>query len=55
MDAGNGTDGTAVRISDCTSSGSQVWTLNADGTVVNPGSGKCLDASGGGTGNGTSA
>lgn len=53
LDAGAGTDGTAVRISDCTSSGTQQWRLGADGAVVNPASGKCLDASGGGTANGT--
>jgi hypothetical protein len=48
------TAGDPVIISDCTGSASQQWDLNADQTitsVANPA--LCLDAAGGGTGNGT--
>ncbi|MBB5867965.1 hypothetical protein F4553_001344 [Allocatelliglobosispora scoriae] len=52
--AGGGTaDGTAVQIYDCNGTGAQQWTVNADGTVVNTGSGKCLDANNHGVANGT--
>jgi alpha-glucosidase len=50
---GGSTDGTVVQIDDCNSSGAQQWTVNADGTVVNTGSGKCLDAYDNGTTSGT--
>jgi O-glycosyl hydrolase len=53
LDAGSGADGTAVQIRDCTGSGAQQWSVDADGSVVNNGSGKCLDATGHGTANGT--
>ncbi|MFJ4411066.1 ricin-type beta-trefoil lectin domain protein [Streptomyces sp. NPDC088910] len=52
--AGGGTaDGTAVDISDCTGATGQQWNVNADGSVVNVGSGKCLDVTGAGTANST--
>jgi O-glycosyl hydrolase len=50
--SGGTADGTVVQISDCTGTAAQQWTLNADGSVVNAGSGKCLDASGHGVTNG---
>jgi hypothetical protein len=53
VNAGGTADGTPVQIYDCNSTGAQQWTVNADGSVVNVGSGKCLDASGHGTANGT--
>ncbi|GAB3831411.1 hypothetical protein GCM10027610_021500 [Dactylosporangium cerinum] len=31
----------------------QQWVVNGNGTIVNPASGKCLDATGRGTANGT--
>jgi hypothetical protein len=46
---GGTTDGTVVQIYDCNGTGGQQWTVNADGTVVNAGSGKCLDAYDNGT------
>jgi dienelactone hydrolase len=48
-----GGDGTAVNLWTCNGSGAQKWTLQGNGNVVNTGSGKCLDAIGQGTGNGT--
>ncbi|WP_410631525.1 ricin-type beta-trefoil lectin domain protein [Amycolatopsis sp. cmx-4-83] len=51
---GGGTaDGTPVQIYSCNNTAAQQWTVNADGSVVNTGSGKCLDATGHGTTNGT--
>ncbi|MFF5075461.1 ricin-type beta-trefoil lectin domain protein [Actinoplanes sp. NPDC000266] len=44
--AGGTADGTAVIIWDCNGGANQQWTVNADGTVVGAGSGKCLDATG---------
>ena len=49
LDAGAATDGTPVRINDCVTGGAQQWAVNADGSVVNTGSGKCLDVTGHGT------
>ncbi|SEG33771.1 O-Glycosyl hydrolase [Actinacidiphila yanglinensis] len=46
-------NGTAVQIYDCNGTAAQQWTVNADGSVVNTGSGKCLDATGGSTATGT--
>jgi hypothetical protein len=51
LEAGGTADGSVARINDCTGTGAQQWTVNADGSVT--GSGKCLDASGHGTANGT--
>ncbi|WP_406314309.1 ricin-type beta-trefoil lectin domain protein [Streptosporangium sp. NBC_01639] len=53
VNGGATADGTVVQIYDCNGSGAQQWTVNADGSVVNVGSGKCLDAIGHGTANGT--
>ncbi|MEV4133234.1 ricin-type beta-trefoil lectin domain protein [Dactylosporangium sp. NPDC049742] len=53
VNGGGTADGTVVQIYDCNGSGAQQWTVNADGSVVNTGSGKCLDATGHGTTNGT--
>ena len=50
---GGTADGSAVDIWDCTGNANQQWTVNADGTIVNPASGKCLDATAHGTTNGT--
>ncbi len=51
---GNGTaNGTQVELWDCNGVGGQVWTQQADGSLVNPQSGRCLDSPGGNTANGT--
>ncbi|BCY11437.1 glycoside hydrolase family 97 protein [Actinoplanes sp. L3-i22] len=36
----------AAQIGDCTSATDQKWTVNTDGSVVNRGTGRCLDANG---------
>jgi poly(hydroxyalkanoate) depolymerase family esterase len=43
----------AVTLSTCTSTGSQQWTLTTNGNLTNSASGRCLDAAGQGTTNGT--
>jgi dienelactone hydrolase len=48
-----GSDGTAVNLWTCNGSGAQKWTLQGNGNLVNTASGKCLDAIGQGTANGT--
>ena len=53
VNGGATADGSPVQIYDCNTTGAQQWTLNADGSVVNTGSGKCLDATGQGVDNGT--
>ena len=50
--AGTG-NSSAVTISSCTGATSQQWTLNANSTITNTASGRCLDAVGQGTANGT--
>lgn len=48
------TDGTPVQLYDCfPNNGAQQWVVNSDGSIVNPNSGKCLDAVEFGTTNGT--
>ena len=42
-----------MQIYDCNGTAAQQWTLRTDGSVVNTGSGKCLDATGHATVNGT--
>jgi len=59
MQAGTGTTsvsaGAAVTIQDCTGAATQQWNANADGSITSAAdTGLCLDASGAGTGNGTS-
>jgi hypothetical protein len=49
--AGSTADGARVRLWSCNNTGAQQWQFNADGTVTNHQSGKCLDA--GGSANGT--
>ena len=46
-------DGGLVQLSTCNGSGGQNWTAGANGSLVNPQSGKCLDANGGSTADGT--
>ncbi|WP_238008663.1 RICIN domain-containing protein [Dactylosporangium sp. AC04546] len=46
-------DGATVQLWDCLGNGAQRWTVQANGNLVNPQSGRRLDASGWGTGNGT--
>jgi hypothetical protein len=36
-----------VQLFDCNGSAAQQWTTRADGTILNPVSGRCLDDSGG--------
>ncbi|HEY0804108.1 MAG TPA: arabinofuranosidase catalytic domain-containing protein [Pseudonocardiaceae bacterium] len=51
---GNGTAaGTPVELWDCNGVGGQVWTQQANGSLLNPQSGRCLDDPGGNTANGT--
>jgi hypothetical protein len=51
---GNGTAaGTQVELWDCNGIGGQVWTQQADGSLLNPQSGRCLDSPSGSTANGT--
>ena len=51
---GNGTaNGSQVELWDCNGVGGQVWTQQADGSLLNPQSGRCLDSPSGATANGT--
>ncbi|MCF2127935.1 RICIN domain-containing protein, partial [Strepomyces sp. STD 3.1] len=50
---GGSADGTRIQLWTCNGSGAQSWQPQADGTVRNPQSGKCLDASGGTWNDGT--
>jgi chitinase len=43
VDGGGTTDGTTVDLYDCNGSGAQVWVPQANGELLNPQSGKCLD------------
>lgn len=48
---GSGTaNGTPVQVWGCNGSGAQKWRLRADGALVNPQSGRCLDAAAGAVG-----
>ena len=51
LDAANaGTaDGTPVQLWDCNATGSQTWVAQANGGLLNPQSGRCLDVPGGNT------
>ncbi len=40
-------NGTPVQLWDCNGTGSQTWVTRADGTILNPQSGRCLDDAGG--------
>lgn len=42
-----------VQLWTCLNNAAQQWVWQANGNLVNPNSGKCLDASGWGTANGT--
>ncbi|WP_247615826.1 ricin-type beta-trefoil lectin domain protein [Streptomyces sp. MK37H] len=53
LSASGTADGTPARIEDCDNSTAQQWRVRSDGSVVNVGSGKCLDAPANGTANGT--
>ncbi|XVV16053.1 ricin-type beta-trefoil lectin domain protein [Actinoplanes sp. CA-131856] len=53
LTANGTTDGTKALLSLCASSSAQKWTAKADGTLVNTLSGKCLDATGPSSANGT--
>nr|WP_270891735.1 RICIN domain-containing protein [Streptomyces sp. DHE17-7] len=46
-------DGTRIQLWTCNGTGAQKWAAQPDGTVRNPQSGKCLDASGGTWNDGT--
>jgi glucose/arabinose dehydrogenase len=46
-------DGSLVQLQTCNGSTGQNWTTGANGSVVNAQSGKCLDANGGSSANGT--
>ncbi|HWG60413.1 MAG TPA: glycoside hydrolase family 3 C-terminal domain-containing protein [Streptosporangiaceae bacterium] len=46
---GNIAGGTAVQLYDCNASGAQVWQPQANGELLNPSSGRCLDDPGGST------
>jgi hypothetical protein len=52
--ASSGTaDGTLVQLWDCNSTGAQTWQARSDGSLLNPQSGKCLDATGNASADGT--
>jgi trehalose/maltose hydrolase-like predicted phosphorylase len=53
VQGGATSNGTPVRLYDCNGTGAQQWQPQANGQIVNPQSGKCLDDTGGG-GSGTS-
>jgi glucose/arabinose dehydrogenase len=53
MDVGGTADGALVRLWTCTGTGAQNWTTGANGSLVNPQSGKCLDANGASAADGT--
>ena len=42
-----------MQLYECNGTGAQQWVAGADGTLRNPESGRCLDAAGGGSANGT--
>jgi hypothetical protein len=42
-----------VQIYDCNGTGAQRWQAQSNGTLVNPASGKCLDAQNNSSANGT--
>ncbi|MEJ3745652.1 ThuA domain-containing protein [Actinomycetes bacterium KLBMP 9797] len=52
--AGGGTaNGGLVQLQTCNGTGAQNWNPGANGSLVNPQSGRCLDANGGGSADGT--
>jgi type 1 glutamine amidotransferase len=52
--AGGGTaNGSLVQLSTCNGTGGQNWSPGANGSLVNPQSGRCLDANGGSSADGT--
>jgi hypothetical protein len=51
LDVASAGNGALVRLWTC--DGSANWTAGANGSLVNPQAGKCLDANGGSSGNGT--
>ncbi|WP_199443505.1 ThuA domain-containing protein [Umezawaea beigongshangensis] len=53
LDASGTGDGAVVRSWSCHGGGGQNWAAGANGSLVNPQSGKCLDANGGGSADGT--
>ncbi|GAA1287138.1 lectin [Saccharothrix xinjiangensis] len=53
LEAAGTADGALVRLWTCNGGGGQSWTAGANGSLVNPRSGKCLDANGGSSTDGT--
>ncbi|MFJ6674610.1 ThuA domain-containing protein [Actinosynnema sp. NPDC091369] len=53
LDAAGTGNGAVVRLWTCNGGGGQNWTAGANGSLVNPQSGKCLDANGGSSADGT--
>ncbi|MER5268805.1 ThuA domain-containing protein [Actinosynnema sp. NPDC002837] len=53
MEVSGTANAAAVRLWTCNGSGGQNWTAGANGSLVNPQSGKCLDANGGSSADGT--
>jgi type 1 glutamine amidotransferase len=53
MEVSGTANAAAVRLWTCNGSGGQNWTAGANGSLVNPRSGKCLDANGGSSADGT--
>ena len=49
VQSGGTGNGTAIQLFDCNGSGAQTWVLHANGALVNPQSGRCLDDPGGTT------
>ena len=46
-------NGTKIQLYDCNGTAAQAWTVGANGSLVNTGSGKCLDATGPSSADGT--
>jgi hypothetical protein len=49
VQSGGTGNGTPIQLFDCNGSGAQTWVSQADGSLLNPQSGRCLDDPGGGT------
>ena len=47
------TNGTQIQLFDCNSTGAQTWIFTSGHDLVNPASGRCLDATGPSSANGT--
>ena len=53
MAGGSTANNALVQLWTCNGTGAQTWQVNSNGTITNPQSGRCLDAAGEGTTDGT--